>query len=157
MKWVEVGNAHDIAPGQMKPVGVEGVEVLLANVDGKIYACRDRCGHQNAPLSMGRLDGRKITCPLHGAVFDITTGQNLEGLKLANPQEMGLPKEMIEMYQANNGDCSESENRPVEDLCGRNPGREDQSFPRVRDHTSIKRPTETVSSPRVTQGRRRHA
>jgi len=48
---------------------------------------------------MGRLNGRKITCPLHRAAFDITTGQNLEGLKLANPQEMGLPKEMIEMFK----------------------------------------------------------
>ena len=47
----------------------------------------------------GQTRWKKDHLSFHGAVFDITTGQNLEGLKLANPQEMGLPKEMIEMFK----------------------------------------------------------
>ena len=35
---------------------------------------------------------------MHGALFDITTGQNLEGIKLAAPKGIELPKEMMEMF-----------------------------------------------------------
>jgi len=96
--YVEAGNLRDIPPNHMRRVEAEGVELLLANVDGEIHACRDRCGHQNAPLSMGRLDGRRITCPLHAAVFDIATGENLEGVKLATPQGVELPKQVVDMF-----------------------------------------------------------
>ena len=61
----------------MKHVEAGGKEILLANVDGKFYATSDRCGHMNAMLSMGRLQGTTIICPLHASRFDITTGKNL--------------------------------------------------------------------------------
>jgi nitrite reductase/ring-hydroxylating ferredoxin subunit len=82
----------------MKHVEVNDREISVANVDGKFYAIDDRCGHQKVPLSMGTLDGRRITCPLHAAVFDITTGENLEGVKLAAPQGVELPKEVVDMF-----------------------------------------------------------
>jgi nitrite reductase/ring-hydroxylating ferredoxin subunit len=33
-----------------------------------------RCSHTNAPLSLGTLDGKVVTCLLHGARFDTMTG-----------------------------------------------------------------------------------
>ncbi len=36
-----------------------------------------RCGHQNAPLDQGALEGWILTCPLHNAQFDIRSGKNL--------------------------------------------------------------------------------
>jgi nitrite reductase/ring-hydroxylating ferredoxin subunit len=37
----------------------------------------DRCGHMNALLSMGNLTGNIVTCPFHGAKFDVSSGKKL--------------------------------------------------------------------------------
>lgn len=67
----------EIPEGSMKHVEEGDIEILLANVDGKIYAVSDRCGHMNARLSMGRLQGTTVICPLHASQFDVTTGKNI--------------------------------------------------------------------------------
>jgi nitrite reductase/ring-hydroxylating ferredoxin subunit len=72
----------------MKHVEVDGKEVLIANVDGKFYAISDRCGHMNALLSMGNLTGNTVTCPFHGAKFDVTNGKKLSEPILTPSQEM---------------------------------------------------------------------
>src|SRR5271170_6727212 len=77
--FVAVASVADLAPGQMKFVAVERERVVLANVDGEFYALRDVCGHRNAPLSRGRLDGCIIECPLHFAQFDMRTGKLIDG------------------------------------------------------------------------------
>lgn len=74
---VEVAKIGDIAPGGMKSVEVNGKEIVLCNYDGKVYAVDRRCGHMNAPLDMGTLDGYILTCPMHHVQFDITTGEAL--------------------------------------------------------------------------------
>jgi len=63
----------------MKFVAVDSERVVLANVDGAFYALRDACGHRNAPLSRGRLEGHLIECPLHFAQFDVRTGELVDG------------------------------------------------------------------------------
>ncbi len=77
MSFVEVANVSEVPLGKMKRVEAAGEEILLANVDGTLYAVRDRCGHMNARLSMGRLSGNMVMCPLHNARFDVTTGKQL--------------------------------------------------------------------------------
>ena len=62
----------------MKHVEEGDTEILLANIGGKIYAVGDRCGHMNARLSMGRLQGTTVICPLHASQFDVTTGKNIK-------------------------------------------------------------------------------
>jgi nitrite reductase/ring-hydroxylating ferredoxin subunit len=70
----------------MKAVEVEGHEIVVCNVEGKFYAVERRCGHMNAPLDMGTLDGVIITCAMHCAQFDISTGEALSG---PVPHDMG--------------------------------------------------------------------
>ena len=53
---------------------VAGNDVALFNVDGIIYAIADTCPHAGGSLGMGKLDGRIVTCPVHGMRFDVTTG-----------------------------------------------------------------------------------
>ena len=77
--FVLVAKAGELSPGQMKWVAVNGERRVLANVDGVFYAVSDVCGHRNAPLSRGKLQGYVIECPLHFAQFDIRTGKLVSG------------------------------------------------------------------------------
>jgi nitrite reductase/ring-hydroxylating ferredoxin subunit len=58
--------------------------VVLANVDGAVYAVRDRCSHEDYPLSDGELEGSILVCPFHGARFDVTSGA-ARGLPAVRP------------------------------------------------------------------------
>jgi nitrite reductase/ring-hydroxylating ferredoxin subunit len=77
--FTAVAKVGDLAPGEMTFVAIDRERIVLANVDGRFYALRDVCGHRNAPLSRGRLDGHVIECPLHFAQFDIRTGKLIDG------------------------------------------------------------------------------
>ena len=92
--YVEVAKIEEIPSGKMKHVELDGKEIVVANFNSKFYAMDDRCGHMNALLSMGNIsnDG-VVTCPFHGARFDITTGKKVKEPVLAPSQEMEpLPK-----------------------------------------------------------------
>lgn len=96
MSLIEVATMLEIPVGKTKHVEVQGEEILIANVNGKFYAVSDRCGHQNAPLSKGAFDGRFVTCPLHGARFDVTTGKMASGPVAHNfPGIDVAPKELL--------------------------------------------------------------
>ena len=76
--YTEIAKVSDIKKGTMKNVQVRNRDILLANVDGTFYAMDDRCGHMNALLSMGKLEGKYVICPFHFAEFDITTGKKVK-------------------------------------------------------------------------------
>lgn len=65
----------EVVPGEVRQYVVEDRYVALCNVDGELHAFEDVCTHQFAHLSEGGLEGDRITCPLHGAKFDVRTGQ----------------------------------------------------------------------------------
>ncbi len=76
--FVKVAQVSEISPGEMITVDYPtGDAVLIANVNGVIHACDDICSHAYASLSEGDIDGAEVECPLHGAVFNITTGEAL--------------------------------------------------------------------------------
>jgi nitrite reductase/ring-hydroxylating ferredoxin subunit len=77
--FVPVTRVSELSPGEMKWVAVERERVLIANVDGIFCALADACGHRQASLSKGRLEGHVIECPLHFARFDVRTGKLLSG------------------------------------------------------------------------------
>ena len=78
-KFIRAIKADEVAPGGMKAVELDGNEIIVCNCGGKYYAVQRRCGHMNAPLDMGTLDGTYLTCPMHCAQFDVTTGEALSG------------------------------------------------------------------------------
>lgn len=77
--FIAAAQAADIPEGGMKCVAVERERVVIAHVAGRFYALRDMCGHRNAPLSRGRLDGHIVECPLHFAQFDVRSGKLIDG------------------------------------------------------------------------------
>jgi 3-phenylpropionate/trans-cinnamate dioxygenase ferredoxin component len=54
------------------PLGDFGV--LIVNVEGEFYAVDALCTHYGGDLSQGKLEGKVLTCPVHGAKFDVTNG-----------------------------------------------------------------------------------
>jgi 3-phenylpropionate/trans-cinnamate dioxygenase ferredoxin subunit len=62
-----------------KPVAIEvdGVAVCLTRVGDEVFAVEDTCTHSEASLSEGEVSGTKIECWLHGAEFDLRTGEPL--------------------------------------------------------------------------------
>jgi 3-phenylpropionate/trans-cinnamate dioxygenase ferredoxin subunit len=66
-----------LAPGDKKQIDLDGLAVALFNVEGQYYAIEDVCTHDGAPLAHGRFRGDQITCPRHGARFNVRTGEAL--------------------------------------------------------------------------------
>ena len=64
--------------------GVGEKKIAVFKKDGLFYAIENSCTHQGGSLCDGTLDGKIVTCPLHGAKFDITTGA-VEGLPATRP------------------------------------------------------------------------
>jgi len=77
-KVIEVAKTDEIPLGKTKLVEINGKEIMIVNVDRKYFALSDRCGHSSALLSIGSIDENIVTCPLHAAQFDLTTGKKLE-------------------------------------------------------------------------------
>lgn len=65
MTFVKVAKTFDVPVGKMKHVEVEGIEIMIATVEGKFYAVGDRCTHLNAKISEGTLNKTIVTCPRH--------------------------------------------------------------------------------------------
>ena len=87
--YVEAAKVNEIPSGKMKHVEVGNREIVVSNVNGQYYAMEDRCGHMNALLSMGTLSNDNImTCPFHGAKFDVTNGKKVGEPVLTPSQEM---------------------------------------------------------------------
>ena len=76
-EWVRVAAAADCAPGTLLGVESGRQRIVLANVEGDLYALEDRCSHQDYPLSDGELSGTRLECIYHGAEFDVCTGRAL--------------------------------------------------------------------------------
>ena len=64
---------------QGKPVKVEkdGKTICVARIGDEVFAVDDTCSHSDASLSEGDVTDFKIECWLHGAEFDLRTGEAL--------------------------------------------------------------------------------
>ncbi len=74
---IKVAETNEVPPGTAKSVDLEGRPVALFNIDGTYHAIGDTCTHRGGPLSEGMVEGATVTCPLHGATYDVTTGNVL--------------------------------------------------------------------------------
>jgi 3-phenylpropionate/trans-cinnamate dioxygenase ferredoxin subunit len=62
-----------------KVVKLGRLPILLCRTQDGVFALRNECSHAYAELDCGRLRDGWIACPLHGARFDLETGQPLKG------------------------------------------------------------------------------
>lgn len=70
----KVANKKDMTEGGVLRVEPDGKPIVLAMIEGKIYAIDATCTHKSGPLDQGKLEGYKLTCPWHHAIFDVRNG-----------------------------------------------------------------------------------
>jgi 3-phenylpropionate/trans-cinnamate dioxygenase ferredoxin subunit len=77
--FVTVASSDQIPDGEGRAFEVEGETVGVFNCGGQFFAVGDVCTHAEARLHEGTLDRVRCTieCPLHGAEFDLRTGEVL--------------------------------------------------------------------------------
>ena len=73
--FLKIAGIRDVPTGQGKKFSVGGKHIALFNIDGTYCAIDDTCTHKGGPLSEGEVQEGKVTCPWHGAVFDVITGE----------------------------------------------------------------------------------
>jgi 3-phenylpropionate/trans-cinnamate dioxygenase ferredoxin subunit len=77
-EFVKAASVSEIGPGACRLVVLKGKEIALFNVDGEFFALDNLCTHEEGPLAEGEVEGYAVTCPWHGAKFDIRTGEVLQ-------------------------------------------------------------------------------
>jgi Fe-S cluster biogenesis protein NfuA/nitrite reductase/ring-hydroxylating ferredoxin subunit len=70
-RWVSLDGLDGLQPGALRAVGVEGAELLLANVEGSLLAYRDACASCGASLKDAELIGTMLRCPECLVEFDL--------------------------------------------------------------------------------------
>jgi nitrite reductase/ring-hydroxylating ferredoxin subunit len=76
--FFDITSVNEIPPGTTKKFTINNANILLANVNGKIYAVDDMCTHEDSSLSLGCLKGELVSCTLHGSRFNVRTGKPAE-------------------------------------------------------------------------------
>ena len=92
MAWRKTGVAVDAFPaGSKQEVHLEGTSVLLVRLGETVRATAAICTHEGGILADGMLEGQRLTCPVHSAVFDVTTGAVLSDPDGIEPPQGAIP------------------------------------------------------------------
>lgn len=75
--FVKIGVQADLSNGERIFLDIDGLAIVVFNIAGQLFALADVCSHDDGPLGDGELRGFEITCPRHGASFDIRAGKVL--------------------------------------------------------------------------------
>ena len=77
--WHRACALGEVTPGAVTACRLAGREVAVCPTPEGLYAIEDRCTHAETRMSEGRLRACRVTCPLHGASFDVRDGRVLGG------------------------------------------------------------------------------
>ena len=77
-EFIPVASADEIPSGDRLFVEIDAEAIVIFNIAGKYFAIGDVCSHDGGPLGDGTLEaGFEVSCPRHGAHFDVRTGKAL--------------------------------------------------------------------------------
>lgn len=102
-----VGKSSDFKEGEPRAVKIEGAKnpVLVVRHGGRLHAVGNKCPHAGAALNTGVFSCGRIVCPLHGASFDVTTGEIEDSGPCLN-QVLTCPLSCSCSQSLNTGICS---------------------------------------------------
>jgi len=77
-EFVEIAPVSELPNGERLFIEIGGVPIVIFNIAGQFYSIGDICSHDDGPVGEGDIEGFNITCPRHGAEFDIKTGKAVQ-------------------------------------------------------------------------------
>lgn len=76
VEFIPIGEVGEIPSGGRLYVSIDEYNLVVFNIAGKLFAIADLCSHDDGPLGEGEIEnGFEISCPRHGAHFDVRTGK----------------------------------------------------------------------------------
>jgi methylamine---glutamate N-methyltransferase subunit C len=69
-----VASASALVHGDIVPIEVDGVAMILYKVRDRFFAAQRRCPHQGYDLTDGLVTGDSLLCGVHGWRFDAASG-----------------------------------------------------------------------------------
>jgi len=85
-EWKQVAHIDDIPIDQIKTFSVDDQEVIVYCNGSNYHVYPNLCTHQAVPLSDGHLINGTVICRLHGAKYDLNTGDCLKAPARTNLQ-----------------------------------------------------------------------
>ena len=98
MAKVVVGKTSEVQDGKLMHIPAGGKEIVVTKLDGNYYAMDNVCAHAGADLHEGELNNNELTCPWHGARWDIKTGNLIsfpQKLKPLQSHEISIEKDTL--------------------------------------------------------------
>jgi 3-phenylpropionate/trans-cinnamate dioxygenase ferredoxin subunit len=97
MDKIKTLKTSDLSLNSSKVINLGGKQIALFNYEGEYYALDDMCSHAEASLSEGDVYDCKVECPLHGAEFDLKTGDavTLPATKPVNKYKVNVEDDYI--------------------------------------------------------------
>ena len=68
---------EELKPGEKMKFEINGLKLMIVNINGEAYATARSCSHAESDLTEGSLEGCVIECAHHGAMFDVRDGKVL--------------------------------------------------------------------------------
>lgn len=102
-EFVTVGKSDEIGEGDASAFQVADKLIAVARVNGELLAFSDICTHRGCNLSAGgEIEGTTIECECHGSMFDMKTGEVVEGPAM-DPLETFAVREENDQIQLSAG------------------------------------------------------
>jgi cytochrome P450/nitrite reductase/ring-hydroxylating ferredoxin subunit len=75
MPKVRVASVDEVGEGRLLRVDAEGRPLIISRINGRFAAVEAICSHAGGRLEDGEIENGCVVCPVHGAIFDLTTGK----------------------------------------------------------------------------------
>jgi 3-phenylpropionate/trans-cinnamate dioxygenase ferredoxin component len=74
-QFYAIPDVKSLQNGERMFIDIDGQPIVIFNIAGNYFAIGDECTHDEGSLGEGQLEGYIVTCPRHGACYDIRTGE----------------------------------------------------------------------------------
>lgn len=72
--WIKVGTEEQLSDGGLHTIAIERQRVVVAKLNGKLFAFNALCPHAQGPMERSEIEGAIVSCPLHAWRFDLENG-----------------------------------------------------------------------------------
>lgn len=80
--WIKVGTEEQFSDGGLHTVAIERQRVVVARLNGRLFAFDALCPHAQGPMERSEIEGAIVSCPLHAWRFDLENdGKELHGYR----------------------------------------------------------------------------